>query len=534
VSDKSHEIRAICPQCESITLTGRVDPKFYYNPEKGVGYCHHCGFKGRMEEDHVDNLNVVSIRERIPFNPSVFDTLLPLPPEAERYLSKRFPGANLQEISDSFKLRYSPQYHAIAIPTLNEAGEPQGIKYRFIAPLGDQRYIAEEASQFGGYWTKGKVDKLLIVEGEFDAITAKLLGFEGTVLALQTNKLSQDSIQRVRSFKNVFLNLDNDKAGAEGTTLIKSILGMTQPSYVTLEDAKDLNELIQKVGHDESSRFLKEATRTELEKATRSLVDSIPEMLGFLSDDKNTRGTSTGFHSLDILLGGGLRAAEATVVNAFAKTGKTSFINNVVHNLAQDGKKVAIASFEMDPARTLYPSLLSIAARVNVRQIAKEDLRESLQYLSTEFSYLSNIVTLKRFGTTLWNEVEEWATLMKEQHNIEFLVLDHAGFMVEKMTDAEENQILAKNIKKLTNTLGVHILVVVQAPKTKDGLSIQTSYGGLAWGMNSDNFIILERDKTDDTLLKVRLEAARYPGAMPGNQAIHLFYNRDNCSLSED
>lgn len=527
------EIRAVCPQCGSITLKGRIDPKFYYNADKDVGYCHHCGFKGPLEEEHVDNLNVVSIKDRVPFNTKSFDQLEPLPPEAQRYLQKRFQGVNLQELSETFKLRYSRQYHAIAIPTYDTAGKLSGTKFRFIAPSGDQRYIAEEASQFGGYWINGRPDKLLIVEGEFDAITAKVIGFEGTILALQTNKLSQESVQRVRSFKNVFLNLDNDEAGNKGAESIKQILGMIEPSVVTLPNAKDLNELIQKVGRDESARLLKEATRTSLEKATRSLTDSIPEMLGFLSDDKNTRGTSTGFESFDYLLGGGLRAAEATVINAFAKAGKTSFINNIVHNLAKQGKKVGMASFEMDPARTLYPSLLSIAAKVNVRQIPKEDLSEAVNMLAGEFSYLSNIVTLKRFGTTLWDEVEEWATLAREQHQIEYLILDHAGFMVSKMTDAEENQILAKNIKKLTNTLGIHILVVVQAPKTKDGLSIQTSYGGLAWGMNADNFVILERDKTDNTLLKVRLEAARYPGAITGGNAIHLFYDRESCSLSE-
>jgi hypothetical protein len=527
----SQELRAICPSCSSVTLKGRVDPKFYYNPDKEVGYCHHCGFKGRFNEEIVDNLNVVSITDRIPFDETVFDSLEPLPPEALRYLSKRFPDIRQDQL-DVFKLRYSKQHHAIAIPTLQNE-KVTGIKYRFIAPSGNDRYTSATASQFGGYWIGGRTDKLLIVEGEFDAMTAKLLGFEGSILALQTNKLSQESVNRVRQFRYVFLSLDDDKAGEEGAQTIRQILGFNQPVQVKLP-GKDLNEVIQKEGKDESYRLLKEATRTEIEKATVSLRDSISELVEFLSDTQNTRGTTTGYQSIDKLLGGGLRTAEMTVVNAFAKTGKTSFINNIVHNLACIGKKVAIASFEMDPARTLYPSLLSIAGQTNLRKLNDKDLlTESVNLIQRECEYLHNIITFRRFGYTPWNEVEEWATLMKERMNIEYLVLDHAGFMVEKMTDAEENQILAKNIKKLTNTLGVHILVVVQAPKTKDGLSIQTSYGGLGWGMNSDNFIILERTKENDAQLNVRLEASRYPGANPSYEPARLFYDRETCTLTD-
>lgn len=528
-----NELRAVCPACNSVTLKGRVDPKFYYNPEKGVGYCHHCGYKGKFNDDMIDALNVVQIKEVQKFNPSVWDELAPLSKEALAYLQKRFPEATRSQL-DAFQLRYSERHHAIAIPTLNPDLQLQGIKYRFIAPIGDLRYIAEEASQFGGYWLDGKTDKLLIVEGEFDAIASKLSGFEGTVLALQTNRLSPESIQRVRSFKHIFTCLDQDKAGVEGGQQLKSLVYPTEPQAIVLpKGVKDLNELYQQ-GSEASTQFVFESTRTSLERDTFSLASSIPEMLEFLSDKRNTRGTSTGYGSLDQLLGGGLRPQEMTVINAFAKTGKTSFINNIAHNLSSLNKKVGIASFEMDPARTLYPSLLSIAGQLNIRQIsAKQDLEDAIAILQKDCSYLSNILTLKRFGYTPWNEVEEWATLMKEQHGIEFLVLDHAGFMVEKMTDAEENQILAKNIKKLTNTLGVHILVVVQAPKTKDGLSIQTSYGGMAWGMNADNFFTLERDKENESMLKVKLEASRYPGANPSNEAKHLFYDRDTCTLTE-
>lgn len=481
----------------------------------------------------MDSLNVVSIKDKIPLNQKVFEELEPLTPEALAYLKKRFPEVERSRL-DAFSLRYSKALHAIAIPSFTSNELLQGIKYRFIAPLGNQRYSAEAGSLFGGYWIEGRKDKLLIVEGEFDAISAKLLGFEGTILALQTNKLSSDSEGKIKSFQNIFLCLDSDEAGSNGKQEITSLIFNKSVKEVSLpSETKDLNELLQNRGLNEGHSYLQENTKTNIERDTVSLGDSLKDMVSYLSDSRNTRGDPTGFKKLDEVLGGGLRPCEMTVINAFAKTGKSSFVNNLIHNLALIGKKVAIASFEMDPARTLFPSLLSIAGQVNVREIRPEFLVESIEVIKEACPYLNNIVTFRRFGFTPWSEVEEWAALMKERHNIDYLVLDHAGFMVEKMTDAEENQVLAKNIKKLTNTLQVHIPVVVQAPKTKDGMSIQTSYGGLAWGMNSDNYIILERDKDDENLLKVKLEAARYPGANPSNTAVHLYYDRETCGLNE-
>lgn len=529
------EVRATCPECQSITLKGRVDPKFYYNTETQLGYCHHCGYRGKFGDSIMEELQIAEVRDAIVFNQKILEELEPLPSEALRYVKNRFPGAEQSEL-EAFSLRYSKGLHAIAIPSFGLDGQLQGIKYRYLAS-GDQRYGAETGSTFGGYWIEAKrnPDKLLIVEGEFDAISASLVGFSGAILALQTNKLSDQSKDRVRRFKNVFLCLDSDEAGTEGARSITSLLGNLEPVVVNLTNgAKDLNEFLQKEGLNETNRFLREATRTPIERDTFSLGSSLQDMVSFLSDIKNTRGTSSGYKKLDHDLGGGFRPSELTVINAFAKTGKTSFVNNLAHNLAVIGKKVAIASFEMDPARTIYPTLLSIAGQTNIRKINDRDtLQESVEMLSQECSYLNNVICLKRFGYTPWKEIEEWAIFAKAEYQCEFLFLDHAGFMVEKMTDAEENQQLAKEIKKLTNTLGIHIFIVVQAPKTKDGLSIQTAYGGLAWGMNADNFIILERDKDNESTLKVKLEAARYPGSNPSNEPTMLFYDKETCTLLE-
>lgn len=536
-SIRARELRAKCPFCDSITQSGRQDYKFYINNETGLYTCFHCGIKGKDLPDSIlGTLDVIDEIVKKPFDKSSIAKLTANKEVITSFAKNRSLEAQVNS------LFYSPEKQAIALITRNRDGEAIGIKYRLLDPNAKPRYISETGSINEGSWFEGSDNtKLLIVEGELDALAGREAGFKGFILATQTNRLNESAIKHVKAFKHVFLIADNDLGGEALKNSIESLLGPNKAIIVELpKHVKDLNEFLIKNGKETVKSFVNEWLRSSLEKDTRVISSSIDEMIEFLSNTRNTKGDTTGYGSIDRLLGGGLRPNEMTVVNSFAKTGKTSFMNNIAHNLAKTEKKIALASFEMDPGRTLYPSLLSIASQTNIRALAGDDeleskmvLSESIKLILSDCSYLSNIVTLKRFGYTPWHEVEEWATMMKTQHNIEYLILDHAGFMVENMTDAEENQQLAKNIKKLTNTLQMHILVIVQAPKTKDGLSIQTSYGGMAWAQNADNFFILERSKENEMQLKVKLEASRYPGANAGSEPALLMYNREDCSLIE-
>lgn len=521
------EVRAFCPFCESLTSSGRKDPKFYVNLESGLYYCFHCQEKGKdLSDEFLEGLEIIQTIEKKTFDQTALARL-----ETEARALQDFRDLRLN--GSLAELFYEPQMEAIAIPVRNFQGDLVGLKYRRCAPDAQPRYLSEPGSLNEGFWLKGEdPQRLLIVEGEIDALTAALAGFKGSILATQTNRLAESQLNAVKSFKDIFLTPDNDLGGTELQNSIERLLGPFKVTLVKLPDLfKDLNEFWIRAGSEAVKDWLGREAQTELERQTRELQLGLAEAKRFLRDMKNRTGDSTGWKAVDELLGGGLRASEMTVINSFAKTGKSSFVHNLVHNLAFQGKKVAVASFELPP-HAIFTTLISIALERNMREMPDSE-RDALDSLRDGFDYLQNVVMLERFGFTPWQEIEDWAHLMKRKHGIDYLVLDHAGFLTEKMTDAEENQILAKNIKKLTNTLQVHIPIVVQAPKTKDGLSLQTSYGGMAWAQNADNFFTLERSKENETELKVRLEAARYPAANPSSTPALLFYQRESCSLVE-
>ena len=70
----------------------------------------------------------------------------------------------------------------------------------------------------------------------------------------------------------------------------------------------------------------------------------------------------TGFHPLDELLGGGIRAGDLTVVTGRPGVGKTLLTLQWARHLARSGSTVLLASYEHRPADLLWRLLVSEAA----------------------------------------------------------------------------------------------------------------------------------------------------------------------------
>lgn len=538
---KQTEMLIECPDCDNLSASGRFDAVCYLNIELGVYYCHRCKSTGPIQEDQLDNLNVIDIKEKLPFNPKVFQEMPSLTEDCYNYLAKRFPAIERQAF-DIFNLKYNDRYRAIAIPTLHPTLKTiQGIKYRLLAPLNGMRYLAEESSQFGGYWLHGSSPKLLIVEGELDAITAKLCGFQGSVLALQTNRLSEESVKKVRAFKNIFLALDNDEAGIQGAESIKAILGNYRiPVFIQMPaETKDLNEMLQKDGRYVTENFIKEQTKTEVEKKTVTVNGRRDSIVSFLKDKEAIKGKSTGWANLDRIFAGGLRPKEFTVLNGFFKRGKTTVLTNLTFNMALNGVRCAISSFEMDGDTQLFPNYLSLALGRDVTQIKTEDVETTVVELLKDLPELNNIAIFNNYGKTTRAEVEEWLRHIAKE-GYEVVVLDHSGFMLEEPGNANENEKLAEMLASLAKELNIHLICVVQSPKpSKDRtgsyvmeLSGLTAHGGTSWAKYCSNFLTLSVD-FDSAITKLALKEAGRNRWTIRDEEVWLSYDRETGRLVE-
>lgn len=483
-------------------------------------------------------MQIINIKEHKPFDQSFYPTL-PLATDHERakkYLSTRFP--DITKIPG--EIRYDPACDALAIATHHpDTNELIGVKYRYLSPIGNTRFGSQPASTFGGYWMSGSEEKLLIVEAELDAMSARLLGFAGTVLALQTNQLSKETALRIKKFKNVFLCLDNDEEGRRGREQVKSLIPFVETKDVKLpEGIKDLNELLTQ-RPKEAAEILRRSCQLEHEKKTITVQERTKEIKAFLKDKEIIKGNSTGWASLDRIMAGGLRKKEFTVLNGFFKRGKTTLLTNLTFNMAKLGIKSAVSSFEMDADTQLIPNYLSLAYGEDVTTIAVADVDAAVDGLLEVVPELNNIAIYNNYGKTTRAEVDQWVRFVASA-GFELVILDHSGFMLEEPSNANENEKLAEMLAGLAKELNIHVICVVQAPKPakdKSGSYIQdlsgmTAHGGTAWAKYCSNFMTLKVIPEEAKSVLEISEASRNRHVLKG-EPVYLFYDRETGRLTE-
>lgn len=522
----SSEVCIDCPQCDNTSLKGRYDPQCYVNMDKEVYKCHRCGAAGKLE-DIEEDLVVHEEIEKKEMDESVLEGLSSITEYPERFLDYNIPEGLILAAKDG----------RLVIPCYDWSGVLRAIKYR---DPKVKAYTAEPGSEIGYYFLlnkDGNSSQLLITEGELDAITARLLGFPGDILALQTTSIKEDVAERCRtSYRKIYAALDNDKAGKKGTKEILKYFKYKSTKVFTFPvGCKDINEILLKKGKDGAEIWLKRQL---------SSIDSIPPVLykDFKSDtesylfEKNvtTFTTPSKFPTLDARIGGGLRMGETTIVHAKAKTGKTTFLNQITYNLISEGIKVGVASFEMTPSTDLIPSLQSIYFSTNVRhdtaigRLSKKDLEAADQIFNYLyfFNQQMNIVSIE----SIIRFVEDCA-----HQGVKVITIDHTLFLVKSAKESDEHVEVYRQLSLAAKKFNIHILIVAQAPKLQNGmkLGLETPYGGVAATMFAHNFISLQRTEDGGDVLEVRLLASRYANSRPSNEPILMFYNRDTCSLSE-
>jgi len=521
----SSEVRIDCPKCDNLSLTGRYDPQCYVNMDKNCYFCHRCHTSGTLDSIE-EELVVHEEIEKKELDDSILNSLTAVTSYPERFLDFKIPEGLLYQ-----------QDSMLAIPCYDWSGQLRAIKYRV---MQYKQYTAEPGSEIGYYFLLekgGKSTNLLITEGEIDAITARLLGFPGDILALQTSGIKEDVVERCRtSYRKIYMALDNDKAGKKGTKEVLSFFKYKSTKVFTYPSGcKDINEVLLNKGAADAALWMQHQLSNIDHIPPVSYKDIKAETESYLFEKNvNTFTIACQLPTLDARIGGGLRMGETTIVHAKAKTGKTTFLNQITYNLIAQGIKVGVASFEMTPATDLIPSLQSMYFKKNIRhesainRINKLELSEAdniLKYLSF-FNQQMNIVSVE----SIVRFIEDCANT-----GTKVITVDHTLFLVKSAKESDEHVEVYRHLALAAKRYNVHIIIVAQAPKIVPGmkLGLETPYGGVAATMFAHNFITLQRDPKQQDVLEVRLLASRYPNSRPGEEPILMFYERESCTLSE-
>ena len=240
---------------------------------------------------------------------------------------------------------------------------------RVIIPTSSESYIARAVDEqnripkmkagasniFNLDVLKMSNDYVVVVEGEFDALSVIEVGNDSVALGSTTNVdkfLNWLKENEVRPKKPLIIDFDNDDAGKSAEQKLTAGLEKLGIRYFCLSlkvgECKDQNESLVKF-HQEFSDKIKKIPQTieELKKNLRqSLSDSAKVKKWEKSIANACDAIPTGWKSLDEVLEGGLYEGLYVIPGATG-TGKTAFALQMAFQIASQEKDVLYISLEM-------------------------------------------------------------------------------------------------------------------------------------------------------------------------------------------
>ena len=274
-----------------------------------------------------------------------------------------------------------PTSPRLIIPTSKGSYLARDTRAKDSIPDGQQQYAKSKAGKMNIFSLEASAGICFIVEGELDALSIIDCGGQAVGLGSVSNVgkfLEHIGAHRPQDGTFYIIALDNDKRGNEAAAKLEHGLeALNIPFYragVLPGRAKDSNEALM-----QDRQGLTVWVKTQMEMgglATSSGVQVIDNPMtaeqyddavmadkflitGFASgiaESVNTPVIPTGFEKLDSTLDGGLYEG-LYVVGGVSSLGKTSYVMQIVDQVAAAGHDVVIFSLEMSKSELIAKSL---------------------------------------------------------------------------------------------------------------------------------------------------------------------------------
>lgn len=349
---------------------------------------------------------------------------------------------------------YDPTKRAIVFPLRDEKGKLTGAKYR--GDNGDQWICGEEPLLYIIDKTDLKRDKIVIVEGEIDAITLRQFGIPavGTLGAGKTKGFTL-----LGGVRQILLGYDMDAAGEAGAEKAASELGRYRCKRVEW-GAKDPNDMLpsSEQPRDALLQCLREAQSLATDLKSKNVSESMNEYMA-IQAKQNSKRLSWGYSRLDSFtkgIGGGMFIG----VLAEAGTGKTTFIINAAINNAIAGTNVGICSLEEHPVNEVTPK---IAATLVGRNPGTGG------FLPNEIELIQP--QMKRIqlydGDENARNIIDWIRECYYVHDVRVVFIDYLQLLVPDEKDVQALKETCYSFKKVVKELPDMCIVMIIQPKQK-------------------------------------------------------------------
>lgn len=284
-----------------------------------------------------------------------------------------------------------------------------------------------------------------------------------------------------------------NKAEKLGTPLSNEWLRETMDSYVTtanvavnagivremaiLRAAKDIGFNLEQgsLSPQEAAEQLQNALsgqRTTLPTPTEDGVKFL-QYLSDASEGKSKPFLSTGFHSLDDTLGGGLVSSGLITLAARPGIGKTVMALAIADNVAANGGRVLYESLEMSREQ-LWARRVANRSGVSYSKLQSgtfadgTDDREKWQAVTRAINQLSNLDVIINDQNAKLDDIERH---VRAAGKLDLVIIDHMGFIIPDKANAElywTTTMVSHRLKRLAKATGIPILMLCQLNRASE------------------------------------------------------------------
>ncbi|MGG0516576.1 DnaB-like helicase C-terminal domain-containing protein [Bacillus pseudomycoides] len=281
-----------------------------------------------------------------------------------------------------------------------EKGVPYYLSmYRYILPVNERYFItrldenktssnnANRYMNFGNaellnshYIKDEEIQFIFVVEGYFDALSIETLGYKS--IALNSVNNASQLIKEIQTNENesrqkqFILLADNDEAGKDLEEKLQShFKKMNMSLYIgSIEGYKDINEYLI-ADHEGLGKFLDD----QIDKCING-NSAFNILVDFFTEMKPVEPIKLHFPKLNDVLGG-LRTG-LYVIGAISSLGKTTFVQEVVDKIAEQGEHVLFFSLEMGRKELVAKSLVRTMGELKVEKKVNGEITYTRDLLS--------------------------------------------------------------------------------------------------------------------------------------------------------
>ena len=433
---------------------GSSDARQLY--DNGTSFCFSCRSFFKKEEDSGQDVIPINIEEtRLkPRQKDIQTSLL----EIGSYQSRGFQERKIsRKVNEFFDIRVS--YNSDGKIDTHYYPYDDGKAYKKRVLPKQFTWVGNSSALFGMERFQKGGKRLVITEGEIDALSVAQAMYEKyqriyPVVAMSSAAMDKSLIENrdwIRSFKEVVLCLDMDKAGTEATMKACKIVGADKARVVKLPH-KDANDVLLNDGGETLMTCIFEA-----QPYVPSGIIGKDELWQALADYQEVPS-----HPYPDFLKGlneklkGKRLGEITLFVSGTGAGKSTLLREIGYHIKKttdEDVKLGVVSLEESPAETARKfSGLALSRNPAFEELSLEDLKPGFDDVFED----DRVIVLDHQGAITDGSIVdklEYMCLM----GCKYILLDHITILVsEGAEDLRGNEAIDKVMNDLLRLIKRH------------------------------------------------------------------------------